>query len=350
MNPSALSRHALAAAFLLATGTLTFAETATTDPVGFFSKALVVSAGGGARTTATVSVPLYRPPVYTAAATSVTNGSPQSTCQLSGGNFGTGVGQTDVTTYPHLMRIKTSTDTTHIGRFFEVKAASGDQLSLDDTALASFLSIGDTCEVFPANTLGNTFGAITGTGNTSTSTVPAGWVTAASAASADNVFIWNGSWLTFYHNGTNWKQSGSGLNKNFTIIYPGEGLFVGRIGTTPITLVTTGTVPTTTERTNVTGSGQTLVANRFPVDMTLLACHFETIPGWVSGANASAADNVYIYSNGWQTYYYTGTIWKKSGSGLDQGTITTIPAGSAVFLRRTTAGNSTLTQNTPYTP
>ena len=166
---------------------------------------------------------------------------------------------------------------------------------------------------------------------------------------SDNVFVCSGGWQSYYHTGTNWKKSGSGSNQNFTIIYPDEGVFISRIGPSAVDLVTTGTVPTTTERTDVDGLASTFVSNRFPVDVTLSSVGFQTLPGWVSGTNVNNSDNVYIYNTGWQTYYYNGTIWKKSGSGVDQGS-TTIPAGSAVFVRRTTAGSSTLTQNTPYTP
>jgi hypothetical protein len=335
-----------AAAILLAAVAPAFAQTtATTDPVGFVTKALPVGSGT-TRVSGTVAFPLYRAAVYSAAATSVTDGSPNSTCQLNGANFGTGGGQTDIVTTPHLLRVKGSTNAAHVGRFLLVKAAAGDQLTFATTALSSILSVGDTCEVLPANTLGNIFGTITGTA----STVPAGWVTAGNANGGDNVFVWSGTgWVTYFHDGTNWKKTGSGLNQNLTIVYPDEGIFVARIGSTPISLVSVGGIPTTTERSDLDGLASTFLSNRFPTDTQLGSLGLQSLPGWVSGANSASADNVFIYNNGWQTYFYNGSAWRKTGSGVDQGT-TPIPAGSAIFVYRTTAGTATLTQTTPYTP
>lgn len=338
MNPSVLSRPAIAAALFVASGTLAFADTATTDPVGFFTKALAAS-GGSTRVSSAVSFPLYRPPVYTAAATSVTDGSPTSTCQVNGFNAGT----TDVITNPHLLRVKAATDTSHVGRFFLITAASGDQLTLSTTTLSASLSIGDTCEVLPANTLASVFG----------NPPVAGWQQGASANSADNIYVWSGTgWLTYFYSNSSgsWLQSGSFGPKNNTILYPDEGVFIARLGTSPISLVTTGTVPTTTERTDMNAAGSTFMSNRFPVDTQIGAIGIQSTTGWVSGSSANTADKVLVWNGtGWLTYFYNGTNWKKSGFFGNFDT-DVIAAGTSIFVTRASATATTLVQSLPYTP
>jgi uncharacterized protein (TIGR02597 family) len=330
MKPSTPNFTASVAAALISTlcATASAQSTATTDPVGFFT--LSVPAGPVNRV---LSVPLYRPAVYTSVATAVT----ATTCNLSAANFGTGGGQTDVTTLPHLLRIKTGTQT---GRFFAISAASGDQVTVTITgpALNTFLSVNDSCEIFPASTLGSVFG---------TSTPATGIQTNSSSTLADNFLIWNGSaWLTYFHNGANWRRVGSLQNQNNAIIYPDEGMFVVHIGTNPINVAVTGTVPTTTERTDLATSS--FIPNRFPVDISLLNLGLHTSPNWTSGATANVADTVSVWTgSAWLNYFYNGSNWKRTGSlGSQDGTM--ISAGTAVFVSRLNATESTLTQTLPY--
>jgi len=58
------------------------------------------------------------------------------------------------------------------------------------------------------------------------------WQTGSTAGTADNLLLWNGiGWDTYYHNGTNWKRSGSTLNQNTTAIPTNSGIFIRRIST-----------------------------------------------------------------------------------------------------------------------
>jgi len=55
------------------------------------------------------------------------------------------------------------------------------------------------------------------------------WRKGVSANAADTVNLWNGkSWQSFYHNGTNWKRSGSGLVFDTQAIPAGAAIFVTR--------------------------------------------------------------------------------------------------------------------------
>jgi uncharacterized protein (TIGR02597 family) len=65
----------------------------------------------------------------------------------------------------------------------------------------------------------------------------AAWVTGTTSNGADNVFIWNGSsWSVYYHNGTNWKKSGSLSSQDATVIPSGSAIFVKRAASSSATL------------------------------------------------------------------------------------------------------------------
>ena len=112
-----------------------------------------------------------------------------------------------------------------------------------------------------------------------------------------------------------------------------------------------GTVPSTLEQSEIP-SGSSAFSNRFPVDLTLAGLGLQGIPGWVAGATAASADNVYLFNGtAWVKYYYSNAVgsawWKQSGN-TDRGT-TPIPAGTGVFIVR--AGSTALlSQALPYTP
>lgn len=338
---------AIAASILAASASTALAQTtATTDPVGFFTATLAGSSGGG-NASRTLSVPLYRASVYSAGVTEVIG----STCRLSGATFGTGSGQTDVasSTNPHLLRVKNSSNSAHIGKFVAISAQSGDQLTLT-SAIDTFVSVGDSCEVVPANTLGSVFG---------TANPPmTGWVTATSAATADKVYLWNpvtATWDIFFYHSTNnrWQQSGALGSKNAAIIYPDDGAFISRVGSTPISLVTTGTVPTTLEQSDL-NSGSTCLANRFPVDVQLKSVGLDALPGWVKNTSATGADTVYIWNTAtstWDVFFYhsTNNRWQQSGALGSKDTFV-ITAGTAMFVKRSSASTVSLTQTLPYTP
>ena len=134
------------------------------------------------------------------------------------------------------------------------------------------------------------------------------------------------------------------------VIFPDEGLFIVHKDTVnAVNLTLMGTVPSTTELTDLSGAGSTFVANRFPVDNTLLGLGLQATPGWTNGATANVADNVYIWDGAtWGVYYYNGTNWKKTGSLANQNT-TAVTLGNGVFVTRIAAGSSQLAQILPYT-
>ena len=302
---------------------------AATQPVGFLSVTIPGTTNAASPSGTVVSVPLDTKPVAAAAITSV-----DSTSSFSSATATWTAGAYVAT--PYLVRITSGANT---GRSFLIVTNSTTQLTVDPKGydLTQLLSVNDTFEILPANTLGSLFG-------TSAPLLTPG----ASANVADNVVLWDGSaWSTYYHNGTNWRKSGSFANQNNTIVYPDEGLFIFRRATLAVTLTFVGRVPITTERTDLAGGVMSFVANRFPVDMTLGAIGLQNTTNWVSGASANAADNVFLWNGStWDTYYFNGTNWQKSGSFAIQDA-TVIPVGTALFVLRTQSG-ATLAQTLPY--
>ncbi len=309
------------------------AQTASTVPVGFMTVTIPASPDGIIASSAAMSVPLYKAADFTGAVSTV-----DSSTQFTATGASWVAGAFANAAAPRLVRIKAGAQ---VGKIFPVTANTTNQLTIAGD-LTGVLSIGDSIEVLPANTLGLLFGSTTPVLQTgATATTPG----------ADNVFILtNNTWGTYYHNGVNWKKSGSLANQNNTIIYPDDGVFVVHYGTSPVALTFVGTVPSTSEQTDLVGSGSTFIANRFPVDTQLLATGIHLIPGWVNGATVDVADNVFAWNaaqNKWDTFYHNGVNWKKSGSLANQNT-TVIPSGSAVVIKRSSATPATLTQALPY--
>lgn len=319
-----------------------YGQAAPTIPFGYVT--VTIPAGSTASPSYTpVSIPLYRTAVFTGTVASV-----DGTTQVTLNGAAWTANQFATTAAPHLAKV---TSGAGAGRSFLVTANTTSQITLSlahtptISNLGSILSVGDAIIILPANILGSVFGT----------TLPL-LVTGASASTADNIYLLNGpglGWSTYYHNGTNWRKAGSIASQNNVVLYPDEGILVVHIGASPVTLRTSGVVPSTVQRTDLSGTGSTFAAMRFPVDTQLSAVGFQSTAGWVSGTTVGTADNVWAWStslNRWEQFYYNGTNWRKAGSIANQNT-RTLPAGSAVIVIRTgTTTTSTLSQALPYVP
>ncbi len=310
--------------------------TAATVPVGFTTVTVTPATNSSTPSSQVLSVPFYQPAAYAAAVSSI-----DSSTQFSVSSAAWTANQFAQSGAPYLVHFKSGSSG---GRYFLISSNTPSQVTVvsrgyDLTAVAA---AADTFEILPAATFGSLFG-------TSSVSFQAG----ATSDVADNVYLWNGSGFSvYYHNGTNWKLSGSLANQNATVIYPDEGLFLVRRSTAALTLTFVGTVPSVTERSDLFGPASTFLSNRFPADTTLTAIGFQNLPNWQSGATSDVADNVYIWNgSSWVVYYYNGSNWKASGL-LGAQDSKAIPTGSAMFVvRKSTASGTTgtLTQALPYT-
>ncbi len=318
--------------------------TATTVPVGYLTQTVAAASGNGP-TNATLSLPLYNAAVYAGAITSVDG----STAFSSSAAAWT---TNQFTTTPFFARIKSGAN---VGRCFPITANTATQLTVSpqgatDTQtydLRTLLSNGDTFEILPANTLGSLFGLNGGP-----------FLTGSAVGTADDVYLWDvtkKAWSVYFNNGSHWRSAASLQNQDNVMLYPEEGIYiVHRDTANPLTLTFLGTTPSTTERTDIPGTGSVYVANRFPVDTTLAGLALQNLPGWQSGTTVASADNLYVWNaakNAWDVCFYNGTHWRSASSLQNIETTETVPAGTAMFVVRqsaSAASNATFVETLPY--
>ena len=306
-----------------------------TVPVGFTTVAVTPAANSSTPSSQVLSVPFYQSAAYAAAVTSV-----DSATQFTSSSASWTANQYAQTNAPYLVHFKSGAS---VGRYFLIQSNTANQVTVYPRGynLSSVAAAADTFEIVPAYTLGTLFG---------TSSVP--FLTSGSPNTADNLFLWNGTKFDqYFHDGNSWQRSDSLLSQNDTVLYPDEGIFLTRRGTTALNLTFVGTVPSTAEKSDLVGPGSTLVSNRFPVDLTLGTVGFQALPNWINSSSPNTADLVYLWGGTtWQQYFYDGSHWMRSDSLLtfDAQSIT---AGTAMFvIRRSTATGTTatLTQSLPY--
>jgi uncharacterized protein (TIGR02597 family) len=335
---------------LISVGQTAFGQV-TTNPVGFVSADITPATDATHPKSTVVSTPFYDLPDFQGAVSSV-----DSTTQISISGAAFTVNQFSST--PHLARFKSGPS---VGRFFLIASNTATQLTLNTTrnsqtynlttsapanALQLQVNVGDQVEILLAHTLGTLFG-------TTAATVPLQQAT--SAQNADNVLLFNGTnWDTYYYNNSanQWRSTGF-TNRNDTIVFPDNGMFIVRRGTAALKLTFLGNVPSTTEKTDIRGPASSMLSVRFPVATTLGGLALQNSPGWQAGTSAQGADNVLLFNGtSWDTYYFNSNAnqWRSTGF-TDRGS-TPITIGSAMFIVRQSSAqgtNSTFVQVLPYT-
>ena len=303
---------------------LSLAQSVTTPPVGAVS--LTMPQGITA-----LSLTLEDAPVYSGAVTALSSASiTTSTATWTASAY-------SVVSSPFAVRFRSGA---LAGSYFKITANTGNVLTLDTKGLdlSTVVLVNDTYSILPVDTLGTLFG---------TSAVD--FQTGSSAALADNIFIWSGSaFFSFFHNGTNWRRTGSLSNQNDTVIMPDDGFMVVRRSATPLNFTITGQVRDFNTRPKLNGSSFTLVANHYPVDRLLSSLPFRTSNNWTTGASALVSDNVFIWSgSAWLSFFHNGTSWRRTGSLSNQDSFL-VTAGSPFFVRRISSP-TTLNAYTSFT-
>jgi alpha-L-rhamnosidase len=290
-------------------------------------------------------VPLSPAPSSTSASSLTLDNAPEARGTVQARTTGTltvaSAGNWSTTGSPYAVRLLSGGGS---GATFVITGQSGNVLTLatNGVDLTHLVAVGDTYEVMPLETLSSLFG---------TTSVP--FQTGTSALTADTIQFWNGtSWLAYYSNGTNWKQAGSLLSQNNTVIPPGAGWLNLRQGSSAFTLYVVGCVPEVAMREFVP-TGVSFVAGASPLPSTLSATGFAAATGWLKGASAIVADNVLTWNGtAWGTFYNNGTNWKQAGSLLNQNN-TALPAGQPFFVVRqssVTPNQALIVQPLNYTP
>jgi hypothetical protein len=335
--------------------------TATTDPVGFVTVGITAGTGSTKRNTL-FSVPLLETESIQGQAAGVITGVTANT--ISNSNAGWTAGALSLPETPFLIQI---TSGAAEGRMFLISSSANtggaisgtantgttvtisslDAAQVDLTALGIVAGT-DTYKIYACDTLSSFFGTPASTG------IQGG----TSASNADTVtVVLNGSSSTYFYNTgvtpPRWSRVafGSPSAANVALV-PYYGVQYARLAASPLSLVVTGGVPTESRKVSVKTSGPTLLSQYWPADSTLQSLALNTLPGWLSGPNASSADTVVLTSVGSaNTYFYDGTNWRRVAFGSPLANTTVIGIGTTVQIIRkgTAAGYGTLSQNPPYT-
>jgi len=300
------------------------AATVVSEPVGFVSVNLAAPAVGSS-TGKLIGVPFHRASVFLGSNVLAAANSLQSTAPgWVSGQF---------TSVVHFARLRSGV---YSGRFFTITANTADTLTL--AASNTTFGVGDTFEIFPAHTLGSLFG---------TSTPAFGLQTGSTESSADLVrCIVGGTWVSYFHNGSQWRTAADSTSQNNTVIPPDQGVFVVRRSPTSLDITLQGAVSVTAESSSITGTGQGVLGPRFPLPTTLASLGVQSCSGWRKARSASLADTVLVWNGGdWSVFYHNGASWRRAGASSAQDS-TVIPAGEAVLIRRKDAASGSAEMTT----
>lgn len=315
-----------------------------TTPGGVLTVTIQPSQNGTSHAITPISAPLYAPAEITGANVGRITGITANT--ISNATAGWFAGALSQTGSPHFVRLKSGDAAGHV---FEISANTQTDLTVvnqgvDLTTLGIRVgSEGDTYEIVRGETLLSLLG-------TPEDGVVGGTLASFNAQQTDRVLVNDptGAMLFFYYDTTagHWKQGESGANQNFLPIAPTSGVFYYRIARTPMPRTFHGTVPDVALKQILAAHGSAMVSTYFPVDTSLSALGFQSLPGWRklgdAGVTLQTTDRVvFKHSTGaiFSAYFDNATsTWKRVGSGASLNT-QVIPAGSAVMLARSGTGS-----------
>jgi hypothetical protein len=345
---SPLAALALAAALPLTT----WAQNATTTPVGVVNVEIAAGTGAAKKTT-TVSLPLLEVAAINGKNVGRVSSLTNSTISDSSANWT--VGQLANQAAPKLLQITSgsangtilllSTTVNNTATTVTLAPTESARVNLEALGIATGEN-GDTYRILECDTLLSAFG--------DTSDGVLGGTTAA-ASDTVTIFV-NGSPSTYFYK-TNasppgWVKNVEGFpSANNEPLHPLYGVQYQRLAASTITLSVTGEVPTTRYTAPVRNSGTTIVANYWPVSSTLQSSNLHLLPSWTSGGNATVADTVVLVTSGSaSTYFHDGTNWRRNVLGFPISNNATITPGSSLIVnkRGSAPGFNANTRPLPY--
>jgi len=363
MNITRLSLAAFCASSVLLTGAIGYANgetTATTDPVGFVTVGITAGTGTTKKNTL-FSAPLMETEEITGQVAGTITGVTANT--ISNSNAGWTAGALSQPATPFLIQI---TSGAAEGRLFLISSSAStggaiagtantgttvtvsslDAVQVDLTTLGIVAGT-DTYKIYACDTLSSFFGTPETTGI----------IGGPSSSTADSVaVVLNGAVQTYWYRTdvtpNRWSLVGPGNRDSSNVaLIPNYGVQYGRIGSSALSFVVTGQVPTISREAEIKNSGTTLLSSFWPVDSTLSQLGLQALPGWVAGPTAAVSDTVVLTSGGNAfTYWYTGANWRRVGPGSSNFDTTVISLGTAIQVGKkgTTAGYMALNQAVPY--
>ena len=126
---------------------------------------------------------------------------------------------------PYSVKITSGTSN---GKYFAVTSNTATSVTVEDL---TGVAINDTYEIVAVDTLETLFGSPSD-----------GVIVGGSKTDADIVWILDGSWNKYYHNGTNWVQDRRGNPiRNDLPLSPDSGMLISRLSDQATSFVITGT-------------------------------------------------------------------------------------------------------------
>jgi uncharacterized protein (TIGR02597 family) len=255
------------------------------------------------------------------------------------------------------------------GRVLLITGNSASALTLDTTDHSTGLPIslltpsfnvqvGDTFEIFPADTLASVFGAGTKTnplllkgGNNYSSSDTVSLLTTITASAT-----------TYYFNTANgyWQSRVATFgatvqpNANNTIIYPYSALTITRLASHPtMTLVLGGRVTAVPAVTKLVSNSTVYTSTQYATGVMLSQLQFGS--NWLRGTSAATADTLNVWNsatNQFDVYYQLfDATWRKSTDSATNQSDFVIPPGTVTTVtnRQSVAGAATFLQSQlPY--
>jgi hypothetical protein len=340
----------LALAFATLSASNLSAQTVNTIPVGAVTVSIAAGTGS-TRALSTVSFPLIE--TATAAGQMIGSISSVTPNTITNASAGWTPSQLSTAATPHVIQITSGAAS---GRTFLVSVSvantattltlDADEANAAGTGLVNLsslgISAGDTYRIIACDTINSLFGG----------PAQSGILANASSANADTIQVLvSGVYRTYFHNTTQWVRAGLNTPSNNVAIRPDAMLIVNRLGNTPLSLTVTGEVPSEDRKATVRNSGLTTLSTSFPVNYTLLSSGIQSMPGWVSSANPTIADNVSVlFGTTYRNYYFDGTQWRRVGLNTpSNGVAINAATGVVINKKGAVAGSSALSQVLPYT-
>ena len=325
----------------------------TTDPVGFVT--LSISGTGGTSPVAYTfaSLGLQRAVAFQSTTTSVAGSVTlaDSSASWTDNQYNSATAGAPPTHYVEIL------SGTGAGTIYDIVTTDGTAKTLTlGTQLAAGITTGATYRIRPHWTIAAVFGAANESG-----------LGSGSAAAADQIQLFrNGGYVGYFYQTAgrnvllNAWVSASDLTANAgnTVIYPGDGIVIARKQSAALSVILNGVVKTGQTSLPVI-SGYSLLGNVYASGMTLSNSALytgDTATGLAPGSAATADQVVFWNGTGFVSYFYQTAgrnvllnAWVSASDLNTNAGNTAIPAGTAIFIKRSGSSFSWVAPQFPAT-
>ncbi|WP_395749803.1 TIGR02597 family protein [Prosthecobacter sp.] len=317
----------------------------TTDPVGFVTLTVAGNGGSGQPAYTFTSIGMTNAVAYQSTTTSPGGSTTLTDANSTWADNAYNGASGQITSYVEI------TSGAAAGTTYDITATTAGTHALTlSQPLSAGVAAGDSYKIRPHWTLASVFGATNQAG-----------LSGGTSSTADTIQVFNnGGFVVYYYQtsgfgGTGWRQSGAPfVDASSTVLYPDEGILIARQQSSSVNITISGAVKTGQTSLPVS-SGYTFLGNAYAAAMTLASSNLYTGDAntGLAGGTSSTADQVMFWNGtGYNVYYYQtsgfgGTGWRLSGAPFTDASTTSIPAGAALFVKRTGSAFNWVSPQTP---